>query len=217
MTASDDKDRRFQAFIGVLDDLMSERGLNDNALSKAAGFNHPYISKIRERRSVPKAATMATIAKALKVPTATLMDPHAATAPVQVFDVQAAAGDGALIDHEHLAGLLTFDRNYLRTMTNARPDQLSIIQAWGDSMEPTIPENAWVMVDHTQTKIVDRRIYAFRQNDDARIKRLLVQQGGGAVTLRSDNDSPVWRDSEPVSASDLDVIGRVIWFSKKMV
>lgn len=202
---------------------MTDLGLTERQLCLKAEIDPGYISRLRGRMRAgkanpPKLPTLTKLARPLNVDPEWLAHGDSADqgmAAVTVYDVQAAAGDGALIVDETEAGKVSFSKPWLRSLTTASPDKLSIIQAYGDSMEPTIPESAWVMVDTTQKEPINRQIYVFRHGDDARVKRFLIHPTTGALTIRSDN--PAWEDIEIPSIADINIIGRVIWMSKKMV
>lgn len=195
--------------------VVSEKSKSARAASLRAGLSEDFVSKMARRGSVPELSSLLRLAEALEVPVSTFFqdDYEPPSVEIQAFEARPAAGDGALITEEQ-GETVPFSRKWLRGVTTASPDKLIMVQVWGDSMEPTIPENAWVMIDTTQTKIIDRQIYVFRHGDDARVKRLITHPTMKQLTIRSDN--PDWDDITVEDPENLQIIGRVIWYSKKV-
>jgi transcriptional regulator with XRE-family HTH domain len=76
------KHQEFEAFIAVVNDLITLKGLNDTALSTKAGLSPDYMHRIRKRKSIPKLSTMKQLAEALDE-------------PVETFSAAAHASDAA--------------------------------------------------------------------------------------------------------------------------
>lgn len=133
---------------------------------------------------------------------------------VGIYDVQIAAGDGAYIDEAHRTGEVSFDEQWLRSLTDTPPSKLYMVQLRGDSMHDTLPDGSWVIIDTLATRLIDNKIYAFRYDDEAKIKRISIHPQTKTLTLISDN--PSWPDISGVDPEALDVLGRAIWFSKKL-
>lgn len=202
--------------VGRIEEIAKDKGTSARAISLDAGLAADVLWKSKKRGTSPTISTLLRLADRLNVRIEEFLSDETTTIGVKVHDIRAAAGDGAQVfDHDDTeAGTLTFDHGYIRTLTNARPDQLMIIQAYGDSMEPTIPSESWVMIDTTQADVIDRGIYAFRDGDDGRIKRLLRHPTKPTLTLHSDNSA--WAPITDVDPDQLNIIGRAIWFSKKL-
>lgn len=82
----------------------------------------------------------------------------------------------------------------------------------GWSMESTLFEADSVLVDLSDTSIIDGKVYAFRYGDELRIKRLYKKINGGLI-IHSDNENFLPRDEE-LSPAEVDsyvsIVGRVI-------
>lgn len=134
---------------------------------------------------------------------------------VPVYDVQLAAGDGALNERADLIDKKPFTYSDLsRFSDHADPERLAIFQARGDSMEPTVRDRDLIMVDLADKRFRDD-VFAFDLHNEARIKRFKF--GFNEVTISSDNDD----SSEPMvlkneEMDSLNLIGRVIWRSGRM-
>ncbi len=127
------------------------------------------------------------------------------------YDAHLSAGDGHLNDHKAtLLDYIPFTREFLQKKLNRSSiDDLSILEATGDSMLPTISDGDLVLIDESDKTEIDG-IFAYVQGDFARIKRLRFMMGG-KIEIVSDNEI---YSSETLSRSDLEqfhIIGRVRW------
>ena len=89
------------------------------------------------------------------------------------------------------------------------PDNVFCCTLTGDSMEERIAEDAAIAVDAGEKTIRDGKIYAFRHGDLFRVK-YLSRLPGGRVKIKSHN--PAY-DDEEAGLEDIEVIGRVFWWS----
>ena len=169
-------------------------------------------------------------ARAYGVSVKWLLDGDDAAAPVQVangdaapdgadlvpvYDVQASAGHGAVVyDEEHVSSL-AFPMGYLRKLTRANPSDLSIITVKGDSMHPTLHDDDVVMIDTSKHDLSFDGLFVIRDNGEAlMVKRISRATRSGYVTIVSDN-----RDQYPPverSLAEIDVVGRVLWYGRKV-
>jgi phage repressor protein C with HTH and peptisase S24 domain len=131
------------------------------------------------------------------------------------YDAVLAAGDGSLNERSRVIEHIPFPRNFIvHKLGKTSAEGLAILEARGDSMEPTLGDGDLVMVDQTQTEPRDGLV-AFILEDTAYIKRLRFGLGG--VEVISDN-----RDLYPPErltkeeAERLTIIGRVRWIGKAM-
>jgi phage repressor protein C with HTH and peptisase S24 domain len=135
---------------------------------------------------------------------------------VRLLSVEAAAGLGRVIEGEFAVGKFRFDRFWLRQISHAEPEELSIISFVGDSMAPTINNGDEGLVDHsTSGRRVRDGIYVLRRDETLMVKRLAVAPRAGTVMIISDNPAyPTWPDC-PLDS--IDVLGRVVWIGRKLV
>lgn len=84
----------------------------------------------------------------------------------------------------------------------------------GDSMEPTIPDGASIVVDVSDREPRTKKasVYAIYIDGEPRLKRLL-KLPSGAVRVSSDNPRPEYAAFEigPESRNELKIIGRVVF------
>lgn len=129
------------------------------------------------------------------------------------LDIHASAGHGAIVPvHEEARTVISFERTFLRSL-GATPDWCKIIGARGDSMTPTIPDGALIVVDHSQTEVVNGWISVVNVGGDLLVKRVR-RRLDGTVELVSDN--PIY-PVETIGSDRIDqltIIGRVVYFCR---
>lgn len=131
------------------------------------------------------------------------------------YDVQAAAGAGLIPKEEDLHKSVAFSRAFLRSI-GAKPESCIMLEAKGESMLPTIPDGAFMIVDQSKTDIVDDQVFVFRVGPGIKVKRANWRMDG-SLELRSDNELngyPAEVIGEDV-ADDLSVIGQVLSLLRK--
>ena len=129
--------------------------------------------------------------------------------------VRLSAGNGRIALEEDSAPPLAFESNWVRS-EGLRFQNLVVVYADGDSMEPQIRHGDVLLLNLAATEVRDGNVYALRCVDHIRVKRL-YRRYDGALILRSDN--PEFPD-ETVPPADQDghvsVIGEVIWRGGRM-
>jgi phage repressor protein C with HTH and peptisase S24 domain len=131
---------------------------------------------------------------------------------VPQYDAKAAAGLGSENPHVEIRSTLAFKRDWLKDK-GAKPDQLMVIYAEGDSMWPTINDRDVLLVDRSRIDPVDGQVFVLAGSDGAIVKRL-IQGPLGQWFLRSDNDN---KEQYPdryhlrSNANEHQIIGKVIW------
>ena len=199
--------------------IMEARGLRPAPLALSAGLGNSAVRDLFRKGASPKVSTAAALAAQLglnideviaagrsgSVPTV----PNFPIDLVPVYNVEASAGYGAVIDSESIVDQLSFPPGYLRQITSANPRDLAIIGVKGDSMSPTLADGDVVMIDVTKRDLSFDGLFVLRDGGAS----LLVKRVGrgsrrGTVTLISDN-----RTYPPTErlADDIEVVGKVVW------
>lgn len=124
-------------------------------------------------------------------------------------DIELAAGDGSFSDEDYNGFKLRFAKSTLRKVgADTSGKGVICFPAHGDSMEPIIPDGTTVAVDTNNKKVVDGKIYAINQDGLKRIKQL-YRMPGGKLNVHSFN-----RDNDEIAnEADVEIIGRVFWYS----
>lgn len=201
--------------------LSVEHRVSLAALSKLLGRNSAYIQQYITRGRPARLDEMdrKRLASFFGVDERVLGMPGAAGAldliHVSRLGVHASAGPGALVDEEASIGRMGFEPIWLRRITRARPDELSIIKVVGDSMAPTLADGDDVLVDQSEAgRALRDGIYVLRRDDALMVKRLAVAPTSATLTISSDNPAyPTWRDC-PLDSIAL--VGRAIWSGRRL-
>ncbi len=127
-------------------------------------------------------------------------------------DVQAAAGAGAAVISDAAHSVIGFARDLLRE-SGASPQTCTVIRARGDSMSPTIPDGALLVVDHSQQEISNGYITVIGIGEDILVKRVR-RRLDGMIDLISDNRAYEPETLGPAALQQLRVIGRVVYFCR---
>ncbi|WP_376747979.1 S24 family peptidase [Stutzerimonas kunmingensis] len=128
------------------------------------------------------------------------------------YDAKAAAGLGSENPHVEIRSTLAFKREWLK-VKGAKPDQLIVIYAEGESMWPTINDGDVLLVDRSRIDPADGQVFVLAGTDGAIVKRL-VQGPLGQWVLRSDNeDKAEYPDRYHLRSNGNEhrIIGKVIW------
>jgi len=202
-----------------LDRLIQQRRLGYSSISRMIGRNSSYIQQFIKRGSPRKLDDddRRTLASFFGVDEQVLGGPPApmrdGLIEIPVLNVDASAGFGAIAESETAHTRFGFDERWLARLTRAKSASLSIIHVLGDSMEPTLSDGDEVLVDASDegSRLRDG-IYVLRADDALVVKRVTLKPGGRKITISSDNSAyPSWDD---VDRSEIQVVGRVIWFGR---
>ncbi|MDZ7927886.1 MAG: S24 family peptidase [Agrobacterium sp.] len=145
---------------------------------------------------------------AMSVPGADLVE-------IPLYDVQAAAGSGLIPKDDGQHNSVAFSRAFLRSI-GAKPESCIMLEAKGESMLPTIPDGAFMIVDQSKSDIVDDQVFVFRVGPGIKVKRANWRMDG-SLELRSDNEQNGY-PKEVIGeddADDLSVIGQVLSLLRK--
>lgn len=204
-----------------LDRLIQQRRLGYSEISRLLGRNAAYIQQFIKRGSPRKLddADRRLLARFFGVDEQVLGGPPPALrdglVEVPMLNVDASAGFGAVAESESAQTRFGFDERWLARLTRAKGASLSIINVAGDSMEPTLSSGDEVLVDASdQSSRLRDGIYVLRADDALVVKRVTLKPGGRKITISSDNPAyPSWDD---VDRSDIQIVGRVIWFGRAL-
>lgn len=131
------------------------------------------------------------------------------------FDVEVSAGHGALVIQEEQSDCITFSRKFLDEMIGVNTKNVFLMPVRGDSMHPTLKNQAVVMVNKI-TEFAGDGVYVFRYDGQLMVKRLQFSKTG--LTVVSDNNSyDKWElTRDELNTEDFEIIGEVVWSGQKM-
>lgn len=110
-------------------------------------------------------------------------------------------------------GIVPFTLDWLRGIYRGPISRLKVVRGTGDSMEPTIRDGDFVLIDTSRQRLDEQDVvWAISYGDLGMIRRLRQMPGGG-VQLMPDNS--VVRPSE-AHDGEMHIMGRVIWIGRRM-
>ena len=126
-------------------------------------------------------------------------------------DISLSAGAGTENQEDHNGYKLAFSRATLRRY-GINPQYASCVTVEGESMEPVLPDGATVGINMADKNIRDGKMYAIRQGEWLRVKRL-YRLPNNQVRINSYNqDAPAFAD-EITPLEEIEIIGAVFWWS----
>lgn len=217
----------------TIDEALKKKGLSDAAASRMAVGHPSLIKNLRMPRSGEKRYNLPSLEKLAEVLDLELYfgPPRDLTPPPEVdvdgsrfatvarHDASASAGGGFVNFDEAPIDHLAFSKTWL-TQNGIQPGASVLINARGQSMEPSIYDGDLVMIDRRKREVRNGRIYVY--NDPAygtRVKRLEVVPGH-AIIVRSDNPDqkefpPEYHTGDAMNAIAQNIIGEVVWSGHK--
>ncbi len=133
--------------------------------------------------------------------------------PVDVRELDAAAGTGATDLDETVAGRLWFQRDWL-DRHGLDATQCVIIGVHGDSMEPTLPRGCSILVNRTGRRRRVGRVYVLRTDTGLIVKRLAKDDAGRWLMLSDSSDQK--RHPPRSWTAETKIIGDVRWQGKTL-
>ncbi|WP_417447410.1 LexA family transcriptional regulator [Kangiella sp.] len=136
--------------------------------------------------------------------------------PVPQYAIQASAGGGSLVEAEPIEQHLTLSKEWLKREGINNKDLIGIY-AKGDSMEPTIASGDSLLIDREDNLIgSDGGIYVINYEGELFVKRV-QKLLDGRIAVTSDNKNHMSIEISKHDLERLKIIGRVVWFGRKMV
>lgn len=134
-------------------------------------------------------------------------------ADISIIDVTACCGNGVDNLEEKSIGEISLPLEEFKSITNTAPENIKLIKASGDSMDPTIKDGDMVWIDTANCFINSDGVYLLRMPTGLAIKR--IQSGLSNITVKSDN--PKYSDIT-AEIGEIRVIGKVIyiWNGRKV-
>ncbi|MCT8469430.1 hypothetical protein KZO85_12625 [Chromohalobacter canadensis] len=132
--------------------------------------------------------------------------PNAEAVAVKMYDVEGAAGDGRSLEDERVEGVLHFPMAQLNAL-GLSPERIAGIKVRGDSMEETLADGDWVLVNQADTDYRREGVFLLLVSGERRIKRV-QRLAGGALYLISDNEHYEPEMIPPEQMREVKILGR---------
>ncbi|MFI2817676.1 XRE family transcriptional regulator [Vreelandella piezotolerans] len=126
--------------------------------------------------------------------------------PVKMYDIEAAAGAGRSFEGEPVKTILHFPSSELAEQ-GLDPAQVVGIKVRGDSMDGTLADGDWVLVDRSNRDPKQEGVFLLLVSGERRIKRV-QRLAGGALYLISDNEHYQPEMIKPQDMHDVEILGR---------
>ena len=130
---------------------------------------------------------------------------------VGVNEITASAGTGAEVISEQITDRVKFRRTWMRKH-GMKAYLCRLIKVIGESMEPTLPDGASILVDMGQQEPRDGRIFVIRIEDEIVVKRLIHDPEAGWL-LQSDNRNKRAWPTVPWP-DEARIVGEVKWLGR---
>lgn len=201
--------------------MLIERAGGPSELARKAQVSRRVIDKYKSGESEPSRERLISLANSGKVSVQWLATGDDIEGPpigvfigIPRYDATLAAGAGAFNDRAKLIDHIPFTKEFMANkLGRTSVDGLIILEARGDSMEPTLSGGDLVLIDQNKTGIADG-IVAFVLDDTAFVKRIRTSPDG--VEVISDNQMyPPYKLGHD-RLDELHIIGRVRWIGKTM-
>ncbi|MBO4318602.1 MAG: helix-turn-helix domain-containing protein [Mailhella sp.] len=185
---------------------------NDSELADRLGVSRQAISQVRKKGQIPDKWIIKTGEMGGMSLDELCFDEHPEGDFVSIPLVEAtlAAGGGSFETDGAVIDSFAFKRDWVER--KGRKEDLVLMRASGDSMEPAIFSGDMLMVNKGQTRIQQGMIYAVRVDDALYVKQIELHPGDRLI-MHSYNPkySPIEVDLKGDLADTVRVLGRVVW------
>ncbi|TVP15846.1 transcriptional regulator [Shewanella sp. KCT] len=130
---------------------------------------------------------------------------------IPVYQVAVSAGNGSFVDNERPEKYLAFRRRWLK-WRGFDEQELAVVLANGDSMEPTIPNKSTLVVHTGRKQPKDGNIYVIRNGDQVWVKRIQVKPSSWLLLSENNFYPPI--EIPMTEQSQFEIIGQVVHISR---
>lgn len=205
----------------ALDRIIKRSGESYSSVSRLIGRNPAYIQQYI-RRGVPshlEEPDIRRIARALNVAPDLIGGLPNQREPTGLLQAMPSAHEVAAIESlspRVRSPGLSFHSSYARELASGRVEALARHSVEGDSMAPTLSPGDELLIDRDDSAARLRDgLYALRIDGELIVKRLAINPATRKVTILSDNEAyPVWVAED---LALLDIVGRVVWASRRFL
>ncbi len=146
--------------------LLKQKNITPYKLAKLTGISQPAISMIVNNKRAASPEKIEIISKVLGVsPSYFIEEEPPEKAPLVVMEKEYVVIP--IISGVGTGGELVSDHYTLIRRADLSRRTISAFEAYGDSMEPTIPEGYIVLIDPYDKELIEGKVYLFVQNDGA--------------------------------------------------
>lgn len=200
--------------------LMQEKDISMRQLSRIAGVSHPSVAQWLKGEARPREKPLAAMAAYFNVPPGWILfgeDAPLAAASIDdgeyltipLLDQFAGCGNMVVSKEMKVVQMIKVARDWFKRKASSFSSltNLHIIVATGDSMEPTICDGDFVVVDSGQCEIKADAVYSLCYGESVYLKRV-QKHPNGHILLISDNSR--YSPMELAEQDGITVVGRVV-------
>ncbi|AXE94148.1 LexA family transcriptional regulator [Paraburkholderia sp. SIMBA_050] len=130
---------------------------------------------------------------------------------IDKYEYHFSAGNGAIQWEVREKKALPFNMSFFRSI-GSKPQDCKLLVVRGDSMEPFLFHRDVFMIDEAKTRVSDGGIYAVHFEDEALVKQVFKESGGG-VRLHSYNPAFPDRFIPATEMGLLRIVGKLVYRS----
>lgn len=136
---------------------------------------------------------------------------------IPLFNIRASSGHETFVNDEKIGADLIFRRDWLDRELKSNPNNLFILSAESDSMEPTIQHDSLLIVDKSIDRIITEGIYILRRGETILIKRIR-KLSEDTIELISDNPAYGKETIRLNNQPEIIILGKAIyiWSGRKI-
>ena len=129
--------------------------------------------------------------------------------------MEVSAGHGALVERDEESTEIVFSEKFISKSIGVNPNEVFLMPVRGDSMAPTLKNQALVMV-HKVDEFSGDGVYVFRFDGQLMVKRLQFMP----KVIKVVSDNPTYENWEllkdDLKNEDFQIIGEVVWSGQRM-
>jgi phage repressor protein C with HTH and peptisase S24 domain len=191
--------------------LLLERGMTRARLAALMGVNRGTVTRwLKGERTASRsnAEVVAGYMRALGLDPARFFggDEDASYTQIPWLVAEASMGSGSLEVSKEVISHLSFQTSWI--LSKGNPGKMVVINAVGDSMSPTIPDGAVVLINEAAKEPINGKIYFVRCGSEIYLKRLRVKNGQVLALI---SDAPHVPEKTPDPAEPFEILGRAVW------
>lgn len=203
-----------------------EKQLTQSILAKMLKTSVSYISEIESNKKSPGSETLVSLKNNLKVNIDWLLtgrgqmydysakEDECEFELIPEYSVPVCAGNGNYIYDSDIKSYHCFSSEFIRNELLAMPTNLFVFRISGDSMEPTFFHKDFIIVDKSIRVLNDSRLYVFSIDNELLVKRVQTITNDKYLLI---SDNKTLYEPREYYLSELKIIGRVIWFGRKLI
>lgn len=138
------------------------------------------------------------------------VQPNQNSVSIEMIDATACCGNGIENFMENVVGFWQMPKEEYRAISTIAPEHVKMLRVFGDSMETTLSDGDWVLVDISRNFFDSDGIFLIRLSTGLAVKRIQGTLGTDVVIC---SDNPKYK---PITASarEVFIVGKVIYTLK---